>query len=80
MSKSHEQYTLEKLAWAKILAQQNKFFRKARAIIVKGDKLLVLHKLNNNSLQLPGGGINDKENAKTATEREVLEETNAPLL
>ncbi len=77
MSKSHEQYTLEKLAWAKILAQQNKFFRKARAIIVKGDKLLVLHKLNNNSLQLPGGGINDKENAKTATEREVLEETNA---
>lgn len=77
MSKTHEQYNQEKLEFALSLAKQHKFFRKARAIIVKDGKLLVLHKFNNHSLQLPGGGINEKENAKTATIREVLEETNA---
>ena len=77
MSKTHEQYNQEKLAFAFNLAKQNKFFRKARAIIVKDNKLLVLHKLNNHTLQLPGGGINDNENAKSATIREVKEETNA---
>ena len=79
MPKTHEQYNQEKLEFALNLAKQNKFFRKARAIIVKGNKLLVLHKLNNHSLQLPGGGINDNENAKTATIREVMEETNAVI-
>ena len=77
MPKTHEQYNKEKLAFALNLSKQNKFFRKARALVVKDGKLLVLHKLNNHSLQLPGGGINDNENAKSATLREVKEETNA---
>lgn len=77
MPKTHEEYNKEKLEFALNLSKQNKFFRKARAIIVKDNKLLVLHKLNNHSLQLPGGGINDNENAKSATIREVKEETNA---
>ena len=75
--KTHEQYNLEKIQFAKSLADQNKFFRKARAIIVKNNKLLVLHKINNNTYQLPGGGINESENAKSATLREAMEETNA---
>ena len=77
MPKSHEQYNKEKLAVAFNLAQQNKFFRKARAIIVKDDKILMLHRTGNHTLQLPGGGIDEKENAKTATEREVMEEIKA---
>lgn len=76
-TKTHEQYNKEKLEFARNLAHQNKFFRKARAIIVKNNKLLVLHKLNSNIYQLPGGGIDNNENAKAATQREALEETNA---
>ena len=76
-TKTHEQYNQEKLEFAKELAKQDKFFRKARAIIIKDNKLLVLHKIKTNTYQLPGGGINEGENAKAATQREALEETNA---
>ncbi|MBQ7602685.1 MAG: NUDIX domain-containing protein [Clostridia bacterium] len=76
-TKTHEQYNKEKLEFAKHLVKENKFFRKARAIIVKNDKILVLHKIKTNTYQLPGGGINEKENARAATKREALEETNA---
>lgn len=76
-TKTHEEYNKEKLEFARNLAHQNKFFRKARAIIVKDNKILVLHKLNSNTYQLPGGGINESENARDATQREALEETNA---
>ena len=76
-TKTHEEYNLEKLAHARELALQNKFFRKSRAIIVKGNKLLLLRNTKNHTLQLPGGGIDENENAKKAAERESREETNA---
>lgn len=48
----------------------------ARGIVVRKDgKIAVFNKSNKNEFKLPGGGIDDGENAKEGFLREVLEET-----
>ena len=45
-----------------------------RAVIMKGDKILLLHS-NTRDYSFPGGGIEDTESHKEALVREVREET-----
>lgn len=51
--------------------------RAARAIILKGDKILLLFTEKYNDYSLPGGGINDGESPVCGLIREVEEETGA---
>ena len=79
MSKSKQDYLDEKVRLAYHYSTHNRFFRKVRGIVVKGDKVLLLS-LNRNAhsrYSLPGGGIDDGENLKQAVKREVFEETGA---
>lgn len=74
----HEYYN-KKNEYAYNLEKKHKFFKKARAIIFKGDKLLVLKFLHNNEMEyaFPGGGVDEGETAKDAAVRETLEEYGA---
>ena len=74
ISKEREQYFEEKSRFAYNLYKQNKFFRKARAIIKDGDHFLVLHVPEKNIYGISGGGIEDGETATEGCKREVLEE------
>lgn len=49
----------------------------SRAIITKGDEILLIHRRKNGEeyFVLPGGGIEDTETPEEAMEREVYEET-----
>lgn len=49
----------------------------ARGIVLKGDKILLLHTQRYNDYSLPGGGIDDGEDEITGLKREMLEETGA---
>ncbi len=46
----------------------------ARAIIIKGGKLAMIHSLKYDYYKFPGGGIKSDEEKETALVREVLEE------
>lgn len=79
MSKTKQDYLDEKVKLAYHYSEQNRFFRKVRGIVIKGDKVLLLS-LNRNErsrYSLPGGGIDEGENLKQAVKREVFEETGA---
>ncbi len=47
----------------------------ARAILLKGKKIALLHVTKQNYHKLPGGGLENKESVKKALFRELLEET-----
>ena len=55
---------LEKIKYSYELTKQRKFFRKARALVVKDGKLLLIKVDYNNGrvhYLLPGGGVDDNE-------------------
>ena len=63
------------------LTQNNKFFKKARALVIKNKKLLVIKVEYSDGREtnylLPGGGVDEGETAKQTAVRETLEEYNA---
>lgn len=73
-----EEYKLEKARISYELRKQNKFFRKARAIVLKNNKLLaikvVFKESGNIHYLFPGGGVDEGETIKQASVRETLEE------
>lgn len=73
---------LEKIKYSYRLTKNGKFFRKARAIVIKDNKLLLI-RINYNDGRvhylLPGGGVDDGETIKDAIIRETLEEYNAEI-
>ena len=77
MAKTKEEYVLEKNKYAYELYKNHKFFRKARAIICDGDKLLMIritYKDGQIHYIFPGGGVDDGETPKMAAMREAYEE------
>ena len=77
------EYVSEKTKYAYSLFKQIKFFKKARAIVVKDNELLVIKVLYNNGdthYLLPGGGVDEGESVKQATIRETLEEYNVNVV
>lgn len=74
MSK-HEEYVNEKTmeAYGKYL--RGEFFVKARAIILKDDKVAFIKDLSNGNITVPGGGVDDGETVEAAAKREAMEET-----
>ena len=58
--------------------QKQNFKPRASAIILKGDKILLMHRIihEKDYYILPGGGIEDQESPEQAVIREVKEETN----
>lgn len=62
------------------LTKNRKFFKKARAIVIKDKKILLIrvdYKSGHVHYLLPGGGVDDGETIKQAIIRETLEEYNA---
>ena len=62
------------------LEKNKKFYKKARAVVIKDSKLLLIKiEYNNGKIHylLPGGGIEGDETVKQAVIRETLEEYNA---
>ena len=71
------QYFKSKIEYAYHLTQKGKFFKKARALIVKDDKLLLLKAQYHNgqfNYFFPGGGVDEGEKPKQTAAREALEE------
>ncbi len=50
-------------------------FKKVRAIVLCGDKVLLIHDKGKDVVTLPGGGVEEGENVLDAAKRETLEET-----
>lgn len=87
---SNADYKRKKLEYSYQLTKNRKFFRKARAIIIENKELLTIEvtylngiddlarndnrKACNKHYLLPGGGIDDGEDVKTAVVREAFEE------
>ena len=69
----YKNYINEKEKFAYDLFQRGESFKKARAIVVKGDKLVVL-KYSENEYLTAGGGVDEGETLEEAVEREALEE------
>ncbi|TQF69768.1 NUDIX hydrolase [Pseudoalteromonas luteoviolacea] len=49
----------------------------ARAIVIRGNEILLLYTARYDDYTLPGGGIDENENIESALARELLEETGA---
>lgn len=74
-----EEYINKKNEYSYNLHKNHKFFRKARAIVIKDKELLVIKVTYNDGrihYLLPGGGVDDGETIKQAVVRETLEEYN----
>ncbi len=81
MAITNKEYNNSKTEYSYKLYKENRFFRKARAIVLKDDKVLVIridfadgrppHYL------LPGGGVDEGETIKQSVVRETLEEYGA---
>lgn len=77
---ARKETNLSKIKMSYNLTKQHKFFRKARAIVIKDNKLLLIRVDYNDGrvhYLLPGGGVDDGETIKQAIVRETLEEYNA---
>lgn len=74
----NEEYEEQKNKLAYELFKQKKLYVKARAIIFKDNKILLLKNINKKTgeikYMLPGGGVESGESIKTAAAREALEE------
>lgn len=70
-----EKYKLQKNQYAYKLEQEGKLFEKARAVIVKGGKVLILFNPKTNAYTIPGGGVDEGETIQQAVVREALEES-----
>ena len=73
---------VDKIKMSYELTKNRKFFRKARAIVIKDNKLLLIridYKDGRVHYLLPGGGVDDGETIKDAIIRETLEEYNAEV-
>lgn len=51
----------------------------ARAIILRGDQVLMVHSLVNGDYKFPGGGVEDGEEHATTLQRELMEECGVQL-
>lgn len=75
-----EDYKLEKSRISYELFKNHKYFKKARAIVLKNNKLLALKVTYKNTgivhYLFPGGSVDDGETTKQAVIRETLEEFN----
>lgn len=75
-----EEYKLEKARISYELFKNKKFFKKARAIVLKNNKLLALKVTYKDTgivhYLFPGGSVDDGETTKQAVVRETLEEFN----
>ena len=72
-------YFRQKTIYSYDLYKNRKFFKKARAIVIKDNKLLVIKVTYNDGrihYLLPGGGVDEGETIKVAAVRETLEEYN----
>lgn len=59
------------------MAEEKLFYVSLKALVKKANKVLVMHSSNDNSLDFPGGKINQGEdNLGKVLQREVREETN----
>jgi 8-oxo-dGTP diphosphatase len=54
--------------------------RAVRCILMRGDKIALLHVRKDHYHKLPGGGIEGEENIEDALRREVVEETGSQIL
>ncbi len=73
---------VDKIKMSYELTKNRKFFRKARAIVIKDNKLLLIridYKDGRVHYLLPGGGVDEGETIKDAIIRETLEEYNAEV-
>ena len=71
----HEAYVNEKTMYAYGTYLRGEYFEKARAIILKDDKVAFIKDLSNGKITVPGGGVDDGETIENAVKREALEET-----
>ena len=74
---------LKKIEMSYNLTKNRKFFKKARAIVIKDKKLLVIrvdYKNGHVHYLLPGGGVEGDEKIKQAIVREAFEEYDAEVV
>ena len=75
---NNQEYQNQKAKLSYELMKNNKLFRKARAIILKENKLLAIKVVYKDGTRdhylFPGGGVDDGETIKEAAKREAYEE------
>ena len=71
----HQKYLQEKAKLSYKKYKNNEYFEKARAIVAKEGKVLLIKDLSNGNITVPGGGVDDGETIKQAVIREAKEET-----
>ena len=71
----HQAYVNEKTMYAYGKYLRGEYFEKARANILKDNKVAFIKDLSNNKITVPGGGVDDGESLEEAVKREALEET-----
>lgn len=54
--------------------------RAARAVIVRGDKVALIHVVKDGYYKIPGGGVDEGESVEQALHREVKEESGCDVL
>ncbi len=73
---------IEEVLWCKnnLHLDGKIYYREAvRAIIIKDNKILMVHSDINKDYKFPGGGIEEGEDDESALKREVLEESGAHI-